>query len=427
MQKTIAKPAEISGIGVNSGEFATVVLKPALPNTGIVFVRTDLPGTPSIPANSDFMGNRARRTALVNEGVEIQMVEHLMASFAGLRIDNLIVELDGNELPVGDGSALPFVEAILNAGMEDQDEPKKELKLAAPIAVNDDTGFLVAAPSENGLSVSYTLNLPLESFAVQHCDMAIDEETFIKEIAPARTFVLESMTEQLRARGLGKGANHQNLLVVNENGVVDNELRFPDEFARHKVLDLLGDLYLVGCSVQAQLVAVRSGHPLNTQLVQHIRRTMLEKETGKTALSMSIQQIQEVLPHRYPFLLIDRVIELIPGERARGIKNLTFNEHFFQGHWPGQPVMPGVLQIEAMAQLGGMLMLEKCRGLDKRAMIFAIDSVKLRRAVIPGDQLVIEVEAMRTKGRVWQVYARSSVDGQLASEAEIKFILVDPT
>lgn len=424
-QRSIARTAEYRGVGVNCGEVSCITLKPAPAGSGVTFVRTDLGDRVVIPATGDYVGNRPRRTALVREGVEIQMVEHLLAALAGLGIDNLVVEIDGPEVPAADGSALPFVEVILEAGIVEYEQPRRSLVLSEPFAVSDDSGFLAAAPARNGLSISYTLNLPIERFRLQHFDTAISEETFIKEIAPARTFVLENSIEQLRARGLGKGASYENLLVVSEGGVVGNQLRFADEFARHKVLDILGDMFLVGAQLQARLVAVRSGHPLNIKLVEQIRRTMVEKSTGETALRLDIRQIQQILPHRYPFLLVDRVLELVPGERARGIKNVTVNEPFFQGHWPGQPVMPGVLQVEAMAQVAGMLLLERCRRSHQRAMIFAIDKVKLRRQVVPGDQLVIEAEAIRVKGRTCQVFARARVDGQLACEAEMKFILLD--
>jgi len=215
------------------------------------------------------------------------------------------------------------------------------------------------------------------------------------------------------------------MLVVDKGGVIDNELRFKDEFARHKILDIIGDLYLLGAQLNAYVVAIRSGHALNRKLVEQLRRTMETERGTRVVEHFDIREIQQILPHRYPFLLVDKVLELEGDRRAVGIKNLTFNEQFFQGHWPGQPVMPGVLQIEAMAQLAGFLLLRKYQVGKKVAFLFSIDKAKLRRPVVPGDRLVLEAESIRFKHKIAHVATRAYVDGELAAEAQIKFMIVD--
>jgi len=274
------------------------------------------------------------------------------------------------------------------------------------------------------LTISYQLDYGGPPLGYQEVSFRIKPEVFLKEIAPARTFCPEPEAIEMRKRGLGGGATYENTLIIGPDGPIQNEYRFPDEPARHKVLDLLGDLALLGRRLRGEIRAVRSGHALNARLVQELSRLMSEQDE-KSETRLDIREIMKILPHRYPFLLVDRVIELDGFERAVGIKNVTVNEHFFQGHFPGRPMMPGVLQIEAMAQLAGVLLREKLKGEKKLAVLMGIDGVRFPRPVLPGDQLLLEAEAMRVKTRSGQVKCRASVDGKTACEAVIKFMIVD--
>jgi len=427
LQRTIARDVDFTGVGLNSGEQVTIKIRPAQPNTGITFVRTDLQGNPEVPGRIENAGTRPFRTSLIKDGVEVQMVEHLMAAFAGLNIHNAIVEINGPEVPCGDGSAAVFFEMLKKAGSVEQPHPMPQCTVTEPICVREGDASITAIPGEEGITISYTLSYPSSAIPPQHFQISLNGANFGSEIAPARTFVLASQIEELRLRGMGRGATPDNTLVVDEGGVVDNQLRFEDEFARHKVLDVLGDLYLLGAQLNAYVVAVKSGHDLNRKLVEQLRRTMEEERGTRNVESFDIREIQQILPHRFPFLMVDKVLELEGDRRAVGIKNLTINEPFFQGHWPGQPVMPGVLQIEAMAQLAGFLLLRKYDIGKKLAYLFSVDKVKLRRPVVPGDRLLLEAESVRFRHRIAHIVTKASVDGEIAAEAEIKFMIVDAT
>ena len=434
-QNTIAASATLTGAGLHTNEQVLVTLSPAEPGTGVVFVRTDLPGHPRIPIDLARVDNRGRRTAIRGSGgrdggVEVHTVEHLLACLLALSIDNLEAHVSGGELPGMDGSALPYLEALQAVGLREQDEEAEEFDLAAQVAFDnpEDDVSIVALPSERGLFVNYTLDYGTPEIPLQRIALPITPETFRKEIAPARTFCLESEAKALRESGLGQGANTRNTLVVGSDGKpIGNELRFPDEFVRHKVLDLLGDLYLLGLRLKARILALRSGHAANVELVRSLRalHDAEVRERNSKSRMLDIREVMRILPHRYPFLLIDRVIELEGYRRAVGIKNVSINEPYFQGHWPGQPVMPGVLIVEAMAQLSGVLLLRKLEHTGKLAVLLSIDQIKLRRAVVPGDQLRIESVAENVKPRTGRVICRATVDGKLAAQARIKFMLVD--
>lgn len=431
-QRTLRNPVEFRGVGLHSGKEIRVRLRPAEAGHGVLFVRTDIEGQPEVRAHGPNMKARARRTCIQDGRAEVYTCEHLLASLYALGVDNAIVEIDGEEVPGLDGAANEFLAGIKQSGCIDLKAPRARYAVKQPIYVREGNASIVALPGSGGLTIEYHLDYPGTNGSAeatrQIVGFELSAESFERDIAPARTFVFEHEVEALRAAGLGKGATPQNTLVVGPNGVRDNSLRWSDELARHKVLDLIGDLANVGADLDAHIIATRSGHGLNMQLVQRLLQEIeREQEQGDTPreAGLDIREILSLLPHRYPFLLIDRVIELDGFQRAVAIKNVTINEPFFQGHWPDQPIMPGVLQLEAMAQLAGVLLLRKLENTGKLAVLWSIDKVKLRGAVIPGDQLRIEVETIRAKPQVGHVRARCKVAGRLVAEAEMKFTLVD--
>lgn len=428
-QRTIKSSVSVSGVGLHSGEEVTLTLRPAEPDAGIWFVRSDLPGAPRLPLRSDAVVSRQRQTAIGNGEVEINTVEHLAASLFCLGIDNAEVSIDGSEVPGMDGSSLPFVDALREAGRVEQKAPRKAFALDQTVAIRDGDMSIVAFPSDGGLRISYTLDYAgMNGIGTQCVSLDVDEDIFVSEIAPARTFCLEKEARALQEAGFGKGANTRNTLVVGEQGLIDNQFRFADELARHKVLDLVGDLALMGCDLNAHIVATKTGHGSNRQLVSRLEHRMeelenkgvLQRDTG-----LDVKEILKIIPHRYPFLFVDRVIELEGFSRAVGLKNCSFNEPYFQGHWPGQPIMPGVLQVEALAQLSGVLLLRRLQNTGKVAVLMAIDKIKLRRPVVPGDQLRLECETLSLKKRSGKVLGRASVNGDLTCEALMKFMLMD--
>ncbi len=428
-QRTIKTPVEFSGRGLHTGGETIVWIKPAPPDGGVIFCRSDLEGAPQIPAHISKLASKERRTSLREGRADVSTVEHLLAALYALEIDNVLVEMSGEEVPGLDGSALPIVNLLHEAGVVEQRGVRKTFKLDEPIYVREGDVSLVALPAEEGLSLQYHLDHRTGDIeAIQSFGLKVTSESFATQIAPARTFVMRQEVEALQAAGFGKGANRQNTLVMGPEGPEDNELRFDDELARHKVLDLLGDIALGGFDLCAHLIATRSGHSTNHRLVKQLLERMrkledegyLARESG-----MNIRDILKLLPHRYPFLMVDRVIEMEGYQRGVGIKNVTFNEPFFQGHWPGQPIMPGVMQLEAMAQMAGILLFRKLENTGKLAVLWSIDKVKLRGAVVPGDQLRIEVETIRSRPGLGHVQARCKVAGKLVAEARLMFTLVD--
>lgn len=424
-QKTIRREVSYTGVGCNTGEETSIKFIPAEADTGVVFVRADLSAHPTVKACVANAISRHRRTVLVENGVEVQMTEHLLGALAGLGIDNVIIEIDSPEVPAGDGSAMVYVESLLRAGTVPLKKEKPFFVLPEAISVNEGEGSIIALPNEEGLIISCAISYTNPVIGSQYCSINLSRDSFAEEIAPARTFILEHEIEQLRLIGLGKGATYKNTLVVGPNGVIQNVLRFPDEFVRHKVLDLIGDISLVGIELGARIIALRSGHKLNFSLVEQIEELYKKQLEEKKPRYLDVQAIKEFLPHRYPFLLVDRIVEIEEGKRVVGIKNITINEHFFQGHFPQRPVMPGVLIIESMAQVSGALLVSSVKETSRLAMLVSVDGAKFRRPVVPGDQLRIEAEALRLSGRMGVIQAKATVDGELCAEARIAFILVD--
>ncbi len=432
MQHTLAAPVTVRGKGLLLGEDAEAVIHPAPVDHGIVFERVDLDPPVRIPALVGNVTARARRTTLRMGHATIETVEHCMSAMAGLRIDNALIRLRGPELPCGDGSAMPYVEPILAAGLLEQDAPRRVFRLAQPIVVEEDDAMLAAWPSSgDGMRISYELDYGPNSTRIQKQiqSFAFTNGSYVHEIARARTYSLKEEAQALWDRGMCRHLSPKDVLVIGEEGPIENAYRYADEPVRHKILDILGDLYLVGCEIHARFIAHRSGHSLNRRMGLKIVEQM---EAGRRAAGLlegrelDIRAIQRVMPHRFPMLLIDRVTEIEGDRRAVGVKNVTINEPFFTGHYPGTPIMPGVLIVEAMAQMGGLLLRQRLEHAGKIAMLMSLDKVKLRRPVVPGDQLVIEAEAIRATPRIGHVKCRAFVGQKLAAEAQIRFTMVDP-
>lgn len=429
-QRSVQREGSLRGVALHSGAEVDVRVRPAPADAGVTFIRTDLPGSPRIPADAAHLSTRERRTALVGEGgAEVHTVEHLLACCTGLRIDNLVVEVTAAELPGMDGSAKPYVELLDSLGIVEQKAPRREILVDEPVAVAAAQDVsLVAFPFEQGFKVSYTLDYSHPFLGVQHVAFVLDEATFRNEIAPARTFVLETEAAALRKAGLGQGASHSNTLVVGKDGVIGNTLRWPDEFARHKVLDLLGDLFLAGADLRGHVHAHRTGHAANLRLVSRIVEVVKQREVEgrlRRPTGLDHAQIRRILPHRYPMLMVDRVIEIEGFQRAVGVKNVTINEPYFVGHYPEQPIMPGVMIVEAMAQLAGLLLLRKLELTGRVPVLLSIDRVKFRRPVVPGDQIRLEAETIRLASGRGRVQCRATVQGVLAAEARLNFAVTE--
>jgi UDP-3-O-[3-hydroxymyristoyl] N-acetylglucosamine deacetylase/3-hydroxyacyl-[acyl-carrier-protein] dehydratase len=335
-------------------------------------------------------------------------------------------------MPGLDGSSLNFLELLEQAGIREQDKPRQYYNIRDAIFVEDDGASIVALPSSE-FKVSYTLSYAHQLLKAQFLEINLDVADFKKELAAARTFCLEQEASDLQKQGLGLGANYENTLVVGKNGVIKNKLRYEDEFIRHKILDLVGDMYLMGQPLKGHIIALKSGHALNVKLLHKIYQ---QKERYSVAAigidyhpqegeELDVTAIMKILPHREPFLFVDRIVSLEKGKRAVGIKNVTINDYFFKGHFPGKPVMPGVLIVEAMAQVGGVMMLAPEENRGKLAYFLAADNLKFRKTVVPGDQLVLDVEAGRIKTKTGQVHGRALVDGKVVAEADLMFALVE--
>jgi len=423
-QQTLAEPRELSGVGLHSGEPVRLRIVPAEVQTGIRFRRLDVEGQPEIPAVVANVVGTDRGTTIGANGTSVQTVEHLLSAFVGAGVDNVLVELDGPEPPAVDGSALPFLDLIRGAGVVEQDAPARFIELRSPVTIDEDGSSYVASASSS-YEVSVTIRFDHPSIGRQFVSTEVEPDTYAREIASARTFGFLSEVEALRGRGLAKGGSVDNAILLTETGVHgDGGLRFPDEFARHKALDVIGDLALLGGRLRAHVVARRPSHRGNVALAREI-----QAQAEKSALTrpiLDVQQIIQYLPHRYPFLFVDRIVEYEERKRIIGLKNVTINEPFFVGHFPGHPIMPGVLIIEAMAQVGGLLLMDSIENPEEKIVYFmALDNVKWRRPVTPGDQIRFEVEVLQIRGKTARMKGVGTVDGQVVAEAEMMARLVD--
>jgi UDP-3-O-[3-hydroxymyristoyl] N-acetylglucosamine deacetylase/3-hydroxyacyl-[acyl-carrier-protein] dehydratase len=423
-RRSVKHPASLSGTGLHTGAETVATFLPAAAGTGIVFRRSDLPGKPEIPARLTEVEAVERRTALGRGDNTIHTVEHLLAAVAAHEVDDLVVDVTGPEPPILDGSVQPYFEAIGKAEPVDVGGEAQTITVQAPFTVTEGDATYVVAPAK-ALRLTVTIEWPHPLIGRQAGTFDVTPQNFARDLAPARTFGFTSEVAQLKAKGLIQGANHSNAIVLDERGIANGGgLRWPDEFLRHKAADIIGDLALTGARIKAHIIATRPSHGGNVAMARALARA--GKRTGTPAID--IGRILDVLPHRYPFLLVDRVLEVEGDKRIVGIKNVTINEPFFQGHFPGHPIMPGVLIIEAMAQVGGMLLLNHFEGQnidDKVVYFMSLDEVKFRRPVVPGDQIRFELEMLQFRGRTCRMKGMAYVDGQVVAEAIMMATVVD--
>ena len=436
-QQTIKQAITFAGTGIHTGNKVTMTWKPAPVDHGIKFVRVDLDSRPVIEPHISHVGDTTRWTTISNNNAVIHTVEHVLAALTSSGIDNLLIELDGNEPPVGDGSAKPFVEMIKAAGIQPQEGKREVFQPQEIIHVEVGESFAIILPSDQ-LRISCTIHFGKPGLDAQYLSLAIDPETFATQIAGARTFAFYEEIQFLMDKGLIKGGSLENSVLIRGNTLLATEpLRYRDEFVRHKILDILGDLTLLGRPLAAHIVVVRPGHGLNAEITKALAK-LLEKnqpvsmpftppmpaETPVGA-AMDIMTLLNVMPHRYPFLMIDRILKIEGEQKIIGLKNVSVNEPYFQGHFPGHPIMPGVLQLEAMAQVAGILMLRAGENAGKVAYFMSANNVKWRKPVRPGDQLIIEIEMGRSRGKIAKATGVCKVAGEVVSEAEVMFSIMD--
>jgi UDP-3-O-[3-hydroxymyristoyl] N-acetylglucosamine deacetylase / 3-hydroxyacyl-[acyl-carrier-protein] dehydratase len=428
-QKTVGRAFVFEGFGLHTGKTCHVKVSPLPKNSGLKFFRSDLGA--EIPVTPEAVSSTQRGTALSGEkNAVIYTVEHFLAAVQGLGITNLKVEMDSEEMPIMDGSATPFCQLLKGAGIVAQESTLEPLRVTAPIELNFGDIFLKAEPAE-GLQLEVTTSFPYPGLENQKKTFRLTDQSFEEELASARTFCFEEEVEQLRRQGLIKGGNLDCAIVMGKGGILNGPFRYDDEIVRHKTLDLLGDLTLLNRPLWAKVTVKKAGHRYHVELAKAIlkqagngsRKTKTELKEG---VMLDIYEIQKLLPHRYPFLLVDRILEVDANKRAVGIKNVTVNEPFFQGHFPGHPIMPGVLILEAMAQVGGIALLIDNNGSTGKVMyLAAIDDARFRRPVLPGDQVRFEIEILSNRGKIAKFIGKALVDGQLAAEAEITCALVE--
>ena len=418
-QTTLKAEFTVSGIGLHLGEECKITVKPAEANTGYMFVAGKDQGLVR-PWYVD--GSKHRSILELRKNTKINTVEHILAALYGMGVDNALVEVEGAEIPGCDGSALVYAQNIAEVGVVELEVEAEFYQLKKTVAAGA-SGYSITATPTSGkeLKITYIIDYIESSLAQGVVEKVITPEVFLKEIAPARTFVMQSEVEMLQKAGFGKGANTQNTLVFDGDKVVNNKLRLADEAAAHKILDIIGDLATTGMRMGAHIVANKSGHQLNNALSHDLRLRLLAEKYP--AGIMTINAIRHKLPHRYPFQLVDRVLDREEEQHIIAIKNLTGNEEFFNGHFPGQPIMPGVLQLEALAQAGGLGMTAGDEE-GRLAVLTGVDNVKYRRQVVPGDRLLLEVKVLKYNGRLGVVLGKATVNGELACSAEIKFAFI---
>jgi UDP-3-O-[3-hydroxymyristoyl] N-acetylglucosamine deacetylase / 3-hydroxyacyl-[acyl-carrier-protein] dehydratase len=459
-QRTIKKSVSITGIGLHTGTECKMTFKPAPENYGIRFIRSDLGGKPEIPAIADNVVDVSRGTTIGIGEAKVHTVEHVLAAVAGLQIDNIIIDLEGIEPPVTDGSAIEYVKVLQHAGFEQQEAPKDYLIIDKTIIhkVEQENIEIVALPLDD-YRITVMVDYQNPALGSQHTGMFDFEKEFIDEFASARTFCFLSEVEELADQGLIKGGDLDNAVVIvdhqlskselkllgkrigireefslGDDGILNNKkLRYKNEPVRHKLLDLLGDLALIGTPIKAQILAARPGHRANVEFAKQVRKLYQQKKlekkfqlVKKEGIVFDTAAIERIIPHRYPFLLVDKIIELDLDKRVVGVKSVTMNEPFFQGHFPGNPIMPGVLIIEAMGQTGGVFLLNSVSNPEEKLVYFMqINNVKFRKPVLPGDQIYMEIEMTNKRSKIVTMKGRSYVNDILVAEAEFMAGVVD--
>jgi UDP-3-O-[3-hydroxymyristoyl] N-acetylglucosamine deacetylase/3-hydroxyacyl-[acyl-carrier-protein] dehydratase len=417
---TIAREAVVEGIGLHLGCPCRLRFEPAVAGSGIRFHRLDRPGSAPIPANVSVAIEAERRTQLGRGPDALHTVEHVLAAVGALGIDDLDIAMDGPEPPIMDGSAAPFLTALRGAGTVTHGGRREWLVLRRSLRVADGESVYEAHPALVP-SLEVAIDFPHPLIGAQVGRYGLSTEAVVRELVPARTFGFVHEVDALRRKGLIQGASTANAVVLDAAGLVDTTLRWPDEFVRHKALDCVGDLVLAGAPIRARIVAHKPSHRGTVALV----RALVQHAVREPAV-YSIEDILQVLPHRYPFLLVDRILEIEEGKRVVGLKNVTINEPFFQGHFPGHPIMPGVLIIEAMAQTGGMLLMRTVSDPSSKVVYFmSLDNVKFRRPVKPGDALRLELEVLQIRGTMCKMRGVATVDGQVVTEAEMAAMVRD--
>ena len=433
LQHTLAAAATLEGTSLHTGEKVTLTLKPAAEGHGFKFRRIDLPDQPFINADVDKVQTVERATTLAEGSVKVHTVEHIISALTGMGVDNALIEMDANEPPIGDGSARPFVEMIKRVSIVSQSAPRRVWEIREPSHQETPDGSIITIVPCKTFKVSVT-NVGPEGRFTQYFSSEVTPESYEKEICAARTFVYYEDVKPLLEKGLIKGGSLESAVVIRGNEIMSKEpMRFTNEFARHKALDIIGDLMLAGVRILGHVIAVKPGHGPNTKMAAKLKseylrmRSMVPAEvilpTGESVLD--INEVLRILPHRYPFLMVDRIVDCLSESKCTGVKNVTINEPYFPGHFPGHPIMPGVLQLEAMAQVSSVLMLRKPENTGKIGYFMSADHVKWRKPVLPGDTLFIETEIIKMRGSIGQTRCRCLVNGEVVSEAELKFALLD--
>lgn len=438
-QRTILREVSIKGKSLHTGEEVQLTLKPAPENHGIVFKRTDLYGKPELKPLVDLVEDLVRSTTIADGHAKVHTVEHVLSALNGCGVDNVLIEMDASEPPILDGSAKHFVNLVQQAEPVEQDAEREYYVLDEPISVTRGSSSIIALPYD-GFRITCT-SADDRGIHTQHLMLDVDPETYIAEVAPARTFTIYEDIEELLKLGKIKGGSLDSAIVIKGDKIVSKEpLRFKDEFVRHKILDIVGDIVLAGMPIKAHIIGVRPGHALNAELSKVLRKRILDKAKGakkqaskKVAAieahetTLDIRRILDILPHRYPFVMVDRVVDITAEDELVALKNVTINEPYFQGHYPGRPVMPGVLQIEAMAQAAGILLLRKLPVEENKIAFFmSCDKVKFRQAVEPGDSLELRVKLIKIRGnKIATATGECRVGGKVVSSAELMFMLAD--
>ena len=432
-QHTLGKAAGFSGTSLHTGEKVSIKLQPASVDHGIKFKRKDLQDEPTIDAKIENLKTVERATTIGEGSVRVHTVEHILSALSAMGVDNAVVEMDANEPPIGDGSAQPYVDVIKRAGVTPQEAPRKFLDVREPMHLESKTGaLLVLLPGEN-FRISCTQAGPDNRFT-QFLSTEITPAIFEREIAPARTFVYYEDVRALMEKNLIKGGSLENAVVVRGDAVLGKEpLRFADEFVRHKILDIIGDLALVGRRIRGHLVAVKPGHAANAELARALAREQTRRNTLEVPRSiprgdggLNTDEVMQILPHRYPFLMVDRIVDFEGENKITGVKSVSINEPFFQGHFPGHPVMPGVMLVEAMAQVASVLLFKLANTSSRIGYFMSADGVKFRKPVFPGDTIFIHAELTKARGnRLAKAKCHCVVNDVVVSEGELMFTFLE--